>query len=71
MGQRRGGYKVWRKLDKKVKRSIIRPRWKGYLEFMFWGSFSYHYKGTSIIYLLVALPTCYRPSYLLVVSPTC
>lgn len=42
---RRGGYRVWRLLEERMVRSCIRERWKGYTEFMFWGSFSYDKKG--------------------------
>jgi len=42
---KRGGYRVWRKTDEAFVRSCIRERWKGYSEFMFWGSFSYDKKG--------------------------
>lgn len=42
---RRGGYRVWRKVDEAFVRSCIRERWKGYSEFMFWGCFSYDRRG--------------------------
>jgi Transposase len=42
---RRGGYRLWRQPEEKVNKSVIRPRWKGSSEFMFWGSFSYDKKG--------------------------
>jgi hypothetical protein len=42
---RRGGYRVWRKVDEAVVKSCIRERWKGYSEFMFWGCFTYEKKG--------------------------
>ncbi len=42
---RRGGYRIWRTSDERFVRSAIRERWKGYSEFMFWGSFSYEKKG--------------------------
>ena len=41
----RGGYCIWRTLDEAVTKSCIRERWKGSLEFMFWGCFSYDQKG--------------------------
>jgi transposase len=44
-GFRRGGYKVWRRSDEKFNKSCIRPRWKGYSQFMFWGCFSWDQKG--------------------------
>ena len=40
-----GGYCVWRQPEERFFRSIIRPWWKGYSEFMFWGSFLYYRKG--------------------------
>ena len=42
---RRGGYRVWRTKDEAFVRSCIRERWKGASEFMFWGCFSYDFKG--------------------------
>lgn len=50
LGHRRGGYRVWRKADEAHNISVIRPRWKGYSEFMFWGCFSYDKKGPCHIY---------------------
>jgi transposase len=45
IGFRRGGYKVWRTPEERFIKSCIRPRWKGFSEFMFWGCFSYDKKG--------------------------
>ncbi|KAJ5711662.1 hypothetical protein N7488_005818 [Penicillium malachiteum] len=42
---RRGGYRVWRTSSERFVRSCIRERWKGASEFMFWGCFSYDFKG--------------------------
>ncbi|KAJ0127189.1 Uncharacterized protein HZ326_29705, partial [Fusarium oxysporum f. sp. albedinis] len=42
---RRGGYRVWRRAEERFLRSCIRERWKGAMEFMFWGAFSYDKKG--------------------------
>jgi transposase len=42
---RRGGYRIWRKVDEAFVKSCIRERWKGYSEFMFWGCFTYDKKG--------------------------
>lgn len=42
---RRGSFRVWRKPDQRVLKSVIRERWKGYSEFMFWACFSYDKKG--------------------------
>ena len=36
LGHRRGGYRIWRKSTERFVKSCIRPRWKGYSEFMFW-----------------------------------
>jgi transposase len=41
---RRGGYRVWRRSDERFVKSCIRPRWKGYSEFMFWACFTYDRK---------------------------
>ena len=45
LNQRRGGYRIWRTSDEVYTKSAIRKRWKGYSEFMFWGSFTYDKKG--------------------------
>jgi transposase len=45
VGQRRGSLRVWRRPWERFNRSCIRPRWKGYSDFMFWGCFSYDMKG--------------------------
>jgi hypothetical protein len=45
LGHRRGSYKVWRRPWEITVRSCIRERWKGFSEFMFWGCFTYDYKG--------------------------
>src|SRR5579871_2576054 len=50
LGHRRGGYRLWRKSNERAVRSVIRPRWKGYSEFMFWGCFTYKEKGPYHIY---------------------
>jgi transposase len=44
-GFRRGGYRVWRTSEERYNKSCIRPRWKGYTEFQFWGSFTWDRKG--------------------------
>ena len=38
-------YRIWRAKDERFLKSTIRPRWKGYSEFMFWGCFTYDTKG--------------------------
>jgi transposase len=45
MGQRRGTVRIWRAPDEAFDATVIRNRWKGFLEFMFWGCFSYDKKG--------------------------
>ena len=40
LGARRGSTRIWRKSDEAFEKLVIRNRWKGYLEFMFWGCFS-------------------------------
>lgn len=44
-GQRRGGERVWRQAGEIAEPTVIRNRWKGYSEFMFWACFSYDKKG--------------------------
>lgn len=45
LGQRRGQVKVWRKTDEQYHKDVIRGRWKGFCEFMFWGCFSWYNRG--------------------------
>lgn len=45
LNSRKGGYRVWRTSKERFDRTCVRPRWKGFSEFMFWGSFSYDSKG--------------------------
>ena len=47
LGHRRGAVRVWRTVLEGVEpvTSTIRNRWKGASEMMFWGSYSYDYKG--------------------------
>lgn len=51
LGQRRGGLRIWRLPDEAFLKSCIRERWKGFSEFMFWGSFTYDQKGPFHCYL--------------------
>jgi transposase len=51
LNHRRGGYRVWRTSEEPFVKSCIRERWKGYSEFMFWGSFSYAKKGPCHCYM--------------------
>jgi hypothetical protein len=45
LGGVRGRRRVWRKKDETFHAHVVRQRWKGFSEFMFWGSFSYYVKG--------------------------
>lgn len=51
LGHRRGGYRIWRQPQERFLKSCIHRRWKGYSEFMFWGSFSWDMKGPSHCFL--------------------
>jgi hypothetical protein len=42
---KRGQQRVWRGPNEAFEKSVIRRRWKGYSEFMFWGCFTYDLKG--------------------------
>jgi hypothetical protein len=50
LGHRRGSTRVWRSVHEIYDPTVVRPRWKGFSEFMFWGCFSYDYKGPCHIY---------------------
>ena len=47
LGHKRGSIRVWRTTaeGRRPVTGTIRNRWKGFSEFMFWGSFSCNYKG--------------------------
>jgi hypothetical protein len=45
LGGTRGKRRVWRLPGEAYSKHCIRRRWKGFSEFMFWGSFSYDKKG--------------------------
>ena len=45
LGHRRGADKVWRTKEEAYDPTVMKRRWKGYSEFMFWGCFSYNFKG--------------------------
>lgn len=47
LGQRRGNNRIWRTVEEGQQpvTATIRERYSGYTEFMFWGCFSYDYKG--------------------------
>lgn len=42
---RRGENRVWRTSEEHVVKGVIRERWKGYSEFMFWACYSWEKKG--------------------------
>ena len=42
---RRGSERVWRTVYERNVKTCRRNRWKGFSEFMFWGCFSYNFKG--------------------------
>lgn len=46
----RGSWRIWRRTNERTLRSCIRERWKGFSEFMFWGCFTYDFKGPCHIY---------------------
>jgi hypothetical protein len=45
LGQRRGAQRVWRMPSEVYHPDVLRRRWKGFSDFMFWGCFSYDRKG--------------------------
>jgi transposase len=45
MGGQRGRIRVWRLKKEAYHQHVIRRRWKGFKQFMFWGCFSYDKKG--------------------------
>lgn len=47
LGQQRGNNRIWRTVEEGQQpvTTTIRERYSGYTEFMFWGCFSYDYKG--------------------------
>lgn len=50
LGNRRGTVRLWRRPDEVYSDTVIRRRWKGYSTFIFWGSFTYEFKGPYHIY---------------------
>jgi Transposase len=50
LGQRRGAIRLWRSSEEAYDKTVIRRRWKGFTEFMFWGSFCWDSKGPCHIY---------------------
>jgi hypothetical protein len=50
LGHRRGGDKVWRQPEEVNDPTCLKARWTGYMNFMFWGCFSYDYKGPCYIW---------------------
>jgi hypothetical protein len=45
LSHRRGATRVWRASGEAYEDIVIRRRWKGFSEFMFWGCFSCDFKG--------------------------
>jgi transposase len=45
LGHCRGAIRVWRTASERFDPTVMRERWNGASEFMFWGSFSYDKKG--------------------------
>ena len=45
VGHRRGSFRVWRTPEERVVKSVIRERFKGYSDFMWWSCFTYDNKG--------------------------
>jgi transposase len=50
LGHRRGSNRCWRRPFECYDPTVIRRRYKGSCEFMFWGCFSYDFKGPCHIY---------------------
>jgi hypothetical protein len=50
LGGTRGRRHVWRKPEEAFYKHVIRRRWKGFSEFIFWGVFSYDKKGPCYIW---------------------
>jgi transposase len=50
LGQRRGGDKVWRQPEEVNDATCRRNRYGGFMSFMFWGCFSYDYKGPCFVW---------------------
>jgi hypothetical protein len=50
LGHRRGAVRVWRTPEEQFDPTVVRPRWNGASEFMFWGCFSYDKKGPCYIW---------------------
>ncbi len=50
LGDRRGGYRIWRTPKETYEPTCVRPRFKKASDFMFWGCFSYDRKGPYHIY---------------------
>jgi transposase len=50
LGHRRGTVRVWRDSNEAFNSSCVRNRWKGFSEFMFWGSFTWYEKGPTHIW---------------------
>jgi hypothetical protein len=44
LGHHRGSVRVWRTKEDRYEPTVVRPRWHGASEFMFWGCFTYDKK---------------------------
>lgn len=44
LGHRRGGTRIWRSANEEVGETCVRRRWSGYMDFMFWGAFTWDAK---------------------------
>jgi transposase len=50
LGHVRGKRRIWRRSHYAYKKQYIRQRWKGRMEFMFWGSFTYDHIGPCYVW---------------------
>ena len=50
LNTRRGKVRVWRRANETFVTTCVRRRWSKYLEFMFWGCFTYDRKGLCYIW---------------------
>jgi Transposase len=55
LGHRRGAVRLWRDSKEAYDPTCIRRRWKGFSEFMFWGSFTWYEKGPTHIWKPVSV----------------
>jgi hypothetical protein len=50
LDHRCGTNRLWRRPGEEIDKTVIRRRWKGFTEFIFWGGFSYDEKGACHIF---------------------